>query len=88
MVSTGLVRLWNDHEWWGVIGSDATPGGCWASFAAVLVDGYRSLEEGQQVRFSFEAADQDGYAFRAVEVWPDEPDDGNRRRWDRRRGSL
>lgn len=44
-------------------------------------DGYRSLAAGEPVRFAWEPADQDGYAFRAVAVWadgaevnPDRPD--------------
>jgi CspA family cold shock protein len=36
----------------------------------VLVPGYKGLTAGQDVEFTYEAADQDGYAYRAVEVWP------------------
>jgi CspA family cold shock protein len=34
------------------------------------VAGYRGLEAGGVVDFTFEAAEQDGCAFRALEVWP------------------
>lgn len=71
MVSSGQVRVWHDEDGWGVIDSEATPGGCWASFHVVLVAGHRTLVAGQQVRFRYEPADQDGYSFRAVEVWPE-----------------
>lgn len=70
MTSLGVVRSWDDEEGWGVIDSDVTPGGCWAHFSVVLVAGYKTLRTGQQVRFEFEAADQDGYSFRAVAAWP------------------
>ena len=70
MTSLGQVRVWHDADGWGVIDSDATPGGCWAHFSPVLVAGYKSLRTGQDVTFTFEAAERDGYAFRAVAVWP------------------
>ncbi len=53
-----------------MLDSAATPGGCWAHFSAVLVPGYRELQPGAAVEFTAEAGHQDGYAFRAVEVWP------------------
>jgi CspA family cold shock protein len=70
MSSPGQVRFWHDEEGWGVIDSDVTPGGCWAHFSSVRVAGYRALVPGQDVQFSYESAEQDGYSFRAVEVWP------------------
>lgn len=70
MTSLGRVRVWHDEDGWGVLDSEDTPGGCWASFACVLVAGYRTLATGQEVAFDFEAPGQDGYSFRAVEVWP------------------
>jgi len=56
-------------EGWGVIDSDATPGGCWAHFSNVLMSGYRLLSPGQQVSLEFETGWQDGYDYRAVAVW-------------------
>lgn len=74
MASRGRVRIWHNEEGWGVIDSESTPGGCWAHFSAVRVPGYRAPTRDQQVLLEFEAADQDGYSFRAVQVWPaDEP---------------
>jgi CspA family cold shock protein len=70
MTSLGQVRVWYDEDGWGVIDSDATPGGCWAHYSSVLVAGYKSLRTGQGVSFTFEAADKDGYSIRAVEAWP------------------
>lgn len=39
-------------------------------YSAVLAVGFRSLEVGQAVTFTSEAVEQDGYAHRALEVWP------------------
>ena len=55
---------------WGIIDSEDTPGGCWASFSSVLVPGYRMLRAGEAVTLHHEPTEQDGYCFRAVEVWP------------------
>ncbi len=70
MATAGTVRSWHDEEGWGVVDSAATPGGCWAHFSAVAVPAFRSLEAGQLVELEWERARQDGYAFRAVRVWP------------------
>ena len=73
MTSLGRVRIWHDEDGWGVIDSEATPGGCWAHFASVLVAGDHRLAADQEVSFTFEQledAEQDGFAFRAEEVWP------------------
>lgn len=74
MTTPGRVRVWHDGDGWGVIDSTETPGGCWAHASDVLMAGYRTLRAGQQVRFVHEAVAQDGYAFRAVEVWPSDRD--------------
>ncbi len=65
------MREWHDPEGWGVLDSEATPGGCWVHFSAVDVPGIRRLAVGDAVRFTHEAADQDGHAFRATAVRPD-----------------
>ncbi|GAB3358971.1 cold-shock protein [Modestobacter lapidis] len=70
MTSRAKVRVWHAEKGWGVLDSADTPGGCWAHFSAVLVSGYRTLDAGGPVEFTFEAAEQDGYSFRAVDVWP------------------
>lgn len=70
MPSNGIVREFHADEGWGVIDGSDVPGGAWTSFAAIRVDGYRSLTAGQRVTFVAEPGDQDGYAFRAVTVWP------------------
>ena len=63
------MREWHADEGWGVIDSDATPGGCWAHFGSVLTGGHRSLDAGRTVSFEFETGRQDGFGYRAVAVW-------------------
>lgn len=70
MVSHGDVREWNEDEGFGVIDSPDTPGGCWAHFSSIVMDGYRSLAAGDPVAFTCEAGLQDGYDYRAILVWP------------------
>jgi cold shock protein len=74
MTISGVVRVWHEDEGWGVIDSQDTPGGCWAHFSSVLVPGYRALRSGQSVTLIYEPVGQDGFAFRAIEVWPADRD--------------
>lgn len=71
MTSTGSVRMFDPDLGWGVIDGPDVPGGCWVHFSALVMEGYRMLVAGQQVSFRAEAADQDGFAWRAVKVWTD-----------------
>ena len=70
MLSEGTVREWGADLGWGVIDSADTPGGCWAHFSVIVSQGYRSLEPGDQVAFTYETPGQDGFGYRAVQVWP------------------
>ena len=70
MAVGGVVRVWHEDEGWGVIDSPETPDGCWAHFSSVLMPGYRALHAGESVTLDYEPAEQDGYAFRATDVWP------------------
>lgn len=70
MITSGVVRVWHDDEGWGVIDSPETPGGCWAHYSCVLVPGCRSLRAGESVTLDYESFEQDGYPFRANELWP------------------
>ena len=54
-----------------MLDSEETPGGCWAHFSVLRMPGYKPLLAGQRVELECEAADQDGYSFRALTVWPD-----------------
>jgi CspA family cold shock protein len=73
VTSLGTVSQWSHDEGWGVIASDDTPGGCWAHFSSLEMQGYHSLTSGESVEFDWEEADQDGFGYRAVRVWPTRP---------------
>jgi cold shock protein len=72
VAGTGVVREFHPDEGWGVIDAPDVPGGCWMHFSAIAADGYREVAAGQQVSFRAEAAEQDGFGFRAVKVWTGE----------------
>jgi CspA family cold shock protein len=69
VADSGVVREFHVDEGWGVIDGPAVPGGCWVHFSAIAMDGFRQLAAGRQVWFRAEAAEQDGFGFRAVKVW-------------------
>ena len=62
------VREWHDEEGWGVLDSAETPGGCWAHFSAIEMEGFRSLTAGEKVTLEWEAGEQDGFQYRDVRV--------------------
>jgi CspA family cold shock protein len=70
VLSEGIVCEWSYDHGWGVIDSADTPGGCWTHFSVIVSQGYRSLEPGSQVTFTYETPGQDGFGYRAVRVWP------------------
>ena len=67
---TATVREWFAEDGWGVLDSAETPGGCFAHYSAIEMEGYRSLAPGQSVQLEWEAPGflQDGYVYRAVRV--------------------
>jgi CspA family cold shock protein len=69
MPITAFVREWHDDDGWGVLDSAETPGGCWAHRSNAVVRGYATFTAGQEIQLEFEAAGQDGYAFRAFRFW-------------------
>jgi CspA family cold shock protein len=70
--ASGVVRWFNPDEGWGVVDAPEVPGGCFVHFSHINGDGYRTLDDGQRVRFTYEHLDflQDGYSYRALAVWP------------------
>ena len=66
----GVVKWFDADEGWGVIEAPEVPGGCFVHFSSIEMTGYRQLQAGQQVRFTFGQPGQDGCAYRAVAVWP------------------
>ena len=70
MSTPGEVRVWHDEEGWGVIDSPETPGGCWAFYSTVAIAGFQKLSDNQLVEMEWESAQQDGFDYRTLRVWP------------------
>ena len=66
----GTVKRWDDDEGWGVLTSPEVPGEVFAHFSRIEADGYRSLHDGERVRFDWEdsPSGQDGCYYRATRV--------------------
>ena len=64
----GIVKRWDEDEGWGVLTSPDVPGDVFAHFSDIVAEGYRSLTDGERVRFDWEHYEpgQDGYFYRAT----------------------
>lgn len=71
-VSEGIVKFWREEKGWGAISSPDLPEGrdVWVHFSAIDAQGYRSLSDGQRVRFRYHPARQDSFDFVADWVKP------------------
>lgn len=69
-MASAVVREWHRDDGWGVVDCPETPGGCWAHFSRIEMDGYKSLTAGQRVELEWEVFRQDGFEYRAVRVVP------------------
>ncbi|HEY0870926.1 MAG TPA: cold shock domain-containing protein [Acidothermaceae bacterium] len=70
-MARGVVKFWNAEKGWGAISSEELPAGhdAWAHFSQIMdMPGYRTLEAGQLVEFSYESARQDSFNFRAIQI--------------------
>jgi CspA family cold shock protein len=66
--TVGIVREFDSIQGVGVVDSPDTPGGCWVHFSMIDIDGYKTLQPGEEVALTFESAVQDGFSYRAVRV--------------------
>jgi CspA family cold shock protein len=69
----GTVRFWLSDEGWGVVDSVETPGGCFAHFSVVRMDGYKQLAAARAVELEWEVpagGEYEGWPFFATEVTP------------------
>lgn len=71
-MARATVREWYAEDGWGVLDCPETPGGCFAHFTNIEMQGYRSLNRGATVELDWEAPgfNQDGFYYRAVRVIP------------------
>jgi len=72
-IVTGRVHRWYAEDGWGVLESDALDGLVFAHFSFIRDQtGWRGLEAGQRVAFSWRQPGQDGCEYSAVDVYTTE----------------
>lgn len=65
------MKRWRDEEGIGSLSCDRTaPWDIWVHYSAIDREGYRSLDEGQQVDVEYERRDQGTFRFVATRVRP------------------
>jgi cold shock protein len=69
-MAQGTVKYFKPDKGYGAITSPALPDGfdAWVHFSVIEMDGYCSLEAGDQVEFDYEPAQQDSFRFVATRV--------------------
>ena len=72
-VFTGQVSQWHEDEGWGVVDSSELGSPAWAHFSNIDASGhgfqagaFRALHVGDQVKFTVERAEQDGFHWRTT----------------------
>ncbi len=67
-MNNGTVKWFNAQKGFGFITDDATGKDVFVHFSAIMVDGFKTLEEGQKVSFDTETDPKDNSKLRAVNV--------------------
>ena len=66
----GTVKWFNETKGFGFISNDDGSGDVFVHFSASLVDGFKTLAEGQKVSYDTEPDPKDAGKLRAVNVRP------------------
>lgn len=64
----GTVKWFNADKGFGFIANDDGSADVFVHFSAIMIDGYKSLAEGQKVSFDVENDPKDSRRLRAVNV--------------------
>ncbi len=67
-MNNGTVKWFNAQKGFGFITDDATGKDVFVHFSAIMIDGFKTLEEGQKVSFDTEKDPKDSSKLRAVNV--------------------
>jgi CspA family cold shock protein len=69
-MARGTVKFYKAEKGWGAISSPDLPPGldAFAHFSAIEAEGYRELQQGDEVEFDYEPAVQDSFRFVATRV--------------------
>ncbi|MCI7275107.1 MAG: cold-shock protein [Lachnospiraceae bacterium] len=69
-MNNGTVKWFNSEKGYGFITDAATGKDVFVHFSAINIDGFKTLNEGQEVTFDTEADPKDASKLRAVNVTP------------------
>ncbi len=69
-MTRGTVKFWKADRGWGAISSPELPAGrdAFAHFSEVVGEGYRVLEEGDEVEFALVERPQDSFDYVAENI--------------------
>lgn len=67
---TGTVKWFNAEKGYGFITNDDGSDDVFVHFSAIMVDGFKSLNEGQRVQFDTETDSRNSGKTRAINVSP------------------
>ena len=69
-MKNGTVKWFNAEKGYGFIADDNGGDDVFVHFSAIMVDGYKTLGEGQKVTFDTEVDPKNSAKLRAVDVKP------------------
>ena len=69
-MNTGTVKWFNDAKGFGFLTNDNGGDDVFVHFSSIVADGFKSLQEGQKVRFDVEQDPKNASKLRAVNVTP------------------
>ncbi len=69
-MKNGTVKWFNAEKGYGFIADDNGGDDVFVHFSAIMVDGYKTLSEGQKVTFDTEVDPKNSAKLRAVDVKP------------------
>ncbi len=69
-MNKGTVKWFNPDKGYGFLSNDEGGEDVFVHFSAIQVDGYKTLNEGQQVEFDVEPDPKNSSKMRAVNVKP------------------
>ena len=67
-MNNGTVKWFNENKGFGFISREDGGDDVFVHFSAIVGDGFKTLSEGQKVRFDVEPDPKDAGKFRAVNV--------------------
>lgn len=69
-MNTGIVKWFNPEKGYGFIANDNGGDDIFVHFSAIMVEGFKTLSEGQKVTFDVEQDPKNESKMRAINVTP------------------